>query len=538
MRVLVSCLLLANVFAVGCRPAADSANPTDSPTDGEGEATSSSRSGTAEERALLFDDIVAKTRRREAFSPVKNRALGLDVVEAMASLRDEFVSADSDEALYYALVKLSNARKDRHLTVRPVEGGLVVPGAGGFTVAPIRFAPDFTDSNVVFVADVAEEFPGNETRPSVGDRLVAVDGRQLPDYVAMVEPYHRYSTDAGFRWKLARNVGVRSALLPSNLRGGEQVTYVLERANGGRYEVRVPYLDPKEITWKGLGEPRYPAAFEPVYSTETFDLHRNAEDRVLLLRWHGFRETLVTDMDRLMADAQSNDWLGHDLIVDATRSRGGARGVEVLQRISAKPFRTTFGNLRLSDVIEPFVAEKRAEQAANGAKDAGISETMDGGSMLMDWLENDVLADLKAGRAYTANVPFKLAHLPKDSDGVARPASVHFTGKLVCLLGPHGGSHLDQFAAMVVDNELGHTIGMPTGGYSNTWEWTEVLELPGSGQPLASFMWSIGHTIRPNGEILEGNPAQVAERLPLSRDNATRYYELLVGRAMAHLGHG
>ena len=37
----------------------------------------------------------------------------------------------------------------------------------------------------------------------------------------------------------------------------------------------------------------------------------------------------------------------------------------------------------------------------------------------------------------------------------------------------------------------------------------ETLVFPGTEQPVAQFMWSIGHTIRPNGEILEGNAAAV-----------------------------
>ena len=49
-------------------------------------------------------------------------------------------------------------------------------------------------------------------------------------------------------------------------------------------------------------------------------------------------------------------------------------------------------------------------------------------------------------------------------------------------------------------------------------------------------MWSIGHTIRPNGEILEGNPAQVDDYIPLTRDNYLSYYEILLTKALKHLG--
>ena len=112
---------------------------------------------------------------------------------------------------------------------------------------------------------------------------------------------------------------------------------------------------------------------------------------------------------------------------------------------------------------------------------------------------------------------------------------IHFDGPLVAFFGPGGGSHLDQFAAMIQDNDLGYTIGAPTGGYRNTWEWTEVVTMPDTDRPLVEFMWSIGQTIRPNGEVLEGNPADVDERVPVTAENRASYHALLLERAYAHL---
>jgi hypothetical protein len=161
---------------------------------------------------------------------------------------------------------------------------------------------------------------------------------------------------------------------------------------------------------------------------------------------------------------------------------------------------------------------------------------VDDGTWLMEWLEEDLLQALGRGDSVTAAVPFKLAHAPRDSNGVLQPAPVHFRGPLVVFSGPHGGSHLDQFMSIVGDNGLGHIIGMPAGGYSNTWEWEEVLHFPATDQPVVGFMWSIGHTIRPNGEVLEGNPAPVHDWVPLTPENAPRYYEILLARARDYLG--
>jgi hypothetical protein len=488
----------------------------------------------AADRAALFDYILKKTLEREAFSPVKNRALGLDVEREMLRFRDEMIAADTDEKLYYALVKISNARKDRHLRVRLVEGGLSLADTTGTTQenypvpgtavlhAPIRFATDYgrPGQNFVFVADLARdiaEFTGGVI-PGVGDRLVAVNGRAFSEYVDQIEQYHRYSTVNGFSWQLATWIPQRSYQFPRSFYR-EKLELELERENGERHTLALPYLPPETISWHGHGGQRYPG-FEQVFSTRTFDLHLAAGKPVLLLNWHGFASSLVDDVDRLMEYAIEHDLLDHAVIVDATRSRGGSLGAYAVRRLSPQPFKTTFGNLRISDASEAFV-ERRLQRSRAGAFRPRPGE-IDDGTWLMEWLDGDVTKAIEAGQRYTNNVPFKTAHLPHYSDGIIDPADVHFRGPLVCWFGPYGGSHLDQFASIVVDN--------------SPWEWEEALVFPTSKRPVVEFMWSIGHTIRPNGEILEGNPAQVDEFIPVTQDNYLQYYELLLSHTLEHLG--
>ena len=140
-----------------------------------------------------------------------------------------------------------------------------------------------------------------------------------------------------------------------------------------------------------------------------------------------------------------------------------------------------------------------------------------------------------SGDDYSAAAPFKLAHAPKDSDGVLQPADVHFRGGFAVISGPSGGSHLDQFNAIVKDNALGPIVGMPAGGYSNTWEWEEELTFPGTDRPVVGFMYDIGHTLRPNGEILEGNPAAVDVWIPLTAPGVSDYYARLLDAALAEV---
>lgn len=480
-------------------------------------------------RAVLYAELRDETERREAFSPVKEERLGIDVLAEMDAAASDLADAESDTDLYYALVKIGAARRDRHLAVEPAEGGLVVPGLDEELEAPIRFAADYgtPDATGIYVTDADSAYFA-DAAPAPGDRVVAVNGVPLAEHVARVAVYYNWSTPENLWWNVADDLHERNGLLPPD-HFRDDVTYTLLGADGATYDVTAPYLPDGEVRLPDA-EPTYPD-LELAFSTETYDLYLHTGGReVVLLRWHGFVGSLEDDVDRLVDYAEREGLLGHALIVDATGSHGGSRGAYALQRMTGRPFRCTFGNLRLSDVVPAFVEDFR-----RGVSGGGMSEA---DARLLAWLEGPVTDAWEAGEAYSEDVPFKLAELPADSDGVLAPAPVHFTGPLVALFGPGGGSHLDQFAAMIVDNDLGYTIGMPTGGFSNTWEWTETLTMPDSDRPLVDFMWSIGQTIRPDGEVLEGNPAPVDERVPPTAENRETWHALLLERAYAWLDAG
>jgi len=503
--------------------------------------------GTPALREALFDSILAMTARREAFSPPKEAALGFDPLAAMEALREDVVGAETEDALYYSLVRLSNARRDRHLSVALVDLGIRPAFTDGLEAwsgpepddareVPVRFLPDYDPALPgYFVSDLATG-PGAPAILSVGDRVVGLNGLPVHELETVLVPYIRSSTPAGFRWKLAQALSLRTAVLPPGFLQ-DSLEVEVRKADGSTVSETLPYLAGDALDWSGACEPAYPG-FALEWSTPTYDLYlpENEAVKAIVLRWHRFESSsLVQDVDRLVTFAEEEGLLGHAVLFDATRSGGGSLGAYAVQRLQPKPFKTTFGTLRLSDVVEPFVQEKREEFAAREVNDGGGPETLDDGTWLLDWLEVDVMDALARGDSVTAPVPFKLAHAPKDSDGILQPAPVHFRGPLVVFSGPNGGSHLDQFMSIVADNDLGTILGMPPGGYSNTWEWEEVLHFPGTYQPVVGFMWSIGHTIRPNGEILEGNPAPVDVAVPLTAHNAQGYYEILLDQAWQYL---
>ena len=151
----------------------------------------------------LFDEIIDKTERREAFSAVKEQAMSFSALADMKVLRSEFIASTTEAELYYALVKLSNARRDRHLWVPAVEGGLDHPGLEWLR-APIAVLPDYSDIDnpSFFVAAVA---PGVSS-PEPGDRIVAINGRTIAEYVEEFTSWIGHSTLHGLYWTMARHL--------------------------------------------------------------------------------------------------------------------------------------------------------------------------------------------------------------------------------------------------------------------------------------------------------------------------------------------
>ena len=469
-----------------------------------------------EDRLALFDYLLDATIRRYAFSPPKNQRLRLDFRRDALNLRDDFARAETDPGLYQAIIRFQRLLRDRHLDVFPVEGGLNVTRE--VHRAPIRFAPDFGSRKVRLYVSQLGAPPADEVeKVRFGHELKTVNGLALKDYVTLLEPYLRYSSKNGRLWEIAKAVQTRNTAFPSPL-APEHFVYGLTSESGEAYEVTLRARPEESIFSREMENRTFPG-FRVIQLCASYRLlaHEGGLP-ILLLDWVGFDTHLLPgDLRRLIDCALKEDLLDHHVIVDATQARGGMNSPLLIQVLTGRSFKITFGNLRCSDVLP---------RMARGTEDAG---------RVKDWLQFDAIRDLEQGLAYTQSVPFKLRHLPQGSRGILPPAPNHFTGKLVCLFGSNAGSQVDQFAAMVIDNRLGYAIGMPTGGYSNTWEWAETLVFPTTKKPVVNFEWSVGHTIRPNGQVLEGNPAEVDELVPLTRANFARYYDDLLERAIQYV---
>ena len=476
----------------------------------------------------LFDEIIRKTEQREAFSEIKESNVGFSALEDMKKLRSEFSRAETEAELYYALWKLSNARRDAHLRVGPVDGGLQIPEEAPCVSAPIHALPDYSDIHnpTFFVAAVGSGL----TTPKLGDTIVGVNGQSSAQYVEEFTPWIRHSTLPGLYWHMAHQFPRKVPNVPPRLYS-ERLNLTLERSTGERYDVALPYRDGcRSLRFVGS----YPG-FIQVMNRESFNVLIDRSRRIMLLQWRGFdTDELTKDIPALLEYAEREEILDYARIIDVSLSGGGSGGAYAIQRLVDQPFRPTFGNVRLSDLgkarIQRYV---NREPMADTPDIFGLNLSR---SWLYDWARTDATEAIRRGDEYTPPVPFKLAHLPKDSDGILQPAPLHFSGPVAIINGGvWGGSHLDQFVAMLVDNDLAVFVGMPTGGFSNTWEGDEVLRFPFTRRPVVSFQWSIGHTIRPNGEILEGNPAQPDIYIPLTRQNFQEYHQTLLDTATTAL---
>ena len=299
----------------------------------------------------LFDYIISKTEEREAFSEIKEKNIGFSAIEDMKALREEFLAAETELDLWFALVKLSNARRDTHLRLIPIDAGLQPPEGWPCISAPIIVLPEIWDVHdpTFFVASVEE----GVASPQVGDVIVGVNGRSMKEYIDEFAPSIRHSTLPGLYWDIARYLPRRyNNVFPLSLYS-EHFYLSLERPSGQRYDVALPYGDecPSFSQILRLTDPY--TGFVEVMERENFNVLLDRSRKIILLRWRHFEmddQALVNDVNDLMEYAEKEQILDWDMVIDVTYSSGGSGGAFAIQRLVDKPFRTTFGNVRLSDL--------------------------------------------------------------------------------------------------------------------------------------------------------------------------------------------
>lgn len=469
--------------------------------------------GSSEERAALFDEILLKTKNRESWSPYKEVKSFEKYEQLSLSLREEFINADDDKKLAEALLKLSNLRNDQHLTINPVKGGIEF--SRNYIESGVRFYPDFSKGyHSYFVSDLLTN-SNISSSISIGDELIAVNDLNINQYVDMLLPFVNYSTENNMKWKVAKILSRKYSLFSSdlylsNINQKDNVKFTFKKRDTEEiYSEILEYGISRLSKWQNSCYPKF-SGFDLKFKTPFYELFLSKDGRnVILLNWlklYDENMSINSAIKKLLEYAEKNAILNNDLIFYAPFCEGGNSAPEVLKILASNNFKTTFGNVRISDASKSTSFKGRVRK----------------------WIDIAV----KRGDNYTSNEPFKLRYFKRGGDGLMKPNKVRFTGNKIGVFSSMGGSNVDQLLAMIVDNSIMYTIGYPTGGYSNTWEYSEVLNFRNGSNKVLRYYWSIGHTIRPNGEVLEGNPAQPDELIKLTNKNGEAYWDFLVTRAL------
>lgn len=505
--------------------------------------------GTEEDREALFDHLVELTMQRDAFASLTEHPLhrehpaGIDVVAEMEEHKDDLIEADNAKDMWLALWKMSNIRKDRHLRVYETENGLEIPEELQDDLrAPIRFRTDYSDPDerFLFVRDLGADIEEHvDIVPEPGDRLVSINGTDATEYIESYRIWHHASMEDPYWWEVAGEITRTRDRVPHSKffdEDKEILALGLQRQDGTTYEVDLPYFERGSIDWQGIDEREYPGfssvpEFDDEYNTYRGFYVSDDDLPVVILDWARFDGDLIEAMDHLMEYADDNDLLDHHVIVDATRSGGGSNGAYALARLQSEKFRTTGHNMKVSDLSEGWIRSRLERWEENPPDHEPGQNTV----YEKEWAEKEAIPAFENDNYYTRTVPFKGVQ-PVWGDRFIEPGDRHFTGGLTVWLNPHGGSHLDQFASQVVDNDIGHLMGMPTGGFSNSWQTSETLKFPTTGKPIVDYQWSMGHSIRPNDEILQYNPAQPHEYVPVTRDNYFDYHPMMLDRTLDRIG--
>lgn len=472
----------------------------------------------------LYNYLTSTILEREAFSPIKNKQLNINLKKEFAEHKTSFLQAKTDEDLYFEILKLSNLRRDSHLKMKP----LFLKNYEK-KVLPIKIGVVFDAKKPIFVIkQIANDYANQYPNLKVGDELVKIGGINIDEIIESTKAYIPSSTNNNHYFRLAKALSTNDFNL-SRVIDYDQALFTFKTPQNSTYTYAFSYQKRDEVSFDKVEKYN---GFDLVLKGNNLNTYLSKKDNVLILEWLDFESDLPDEVDTLMKWAYQNNKLGYNLIIDATESSGGSNSIYALRRLVSKCFSVTKGNLRISDITPKFIEKKTQGEIDIESEKYAKRAELDDGTNLRKWLNNQVKDSCLNKAEYSNNVVFKMKY--KTQNDSICPFNTHFNGKIVALFSPRGGSQLDQFASMIVDNKLAHTIGMSAGGYSNTWEWKELVKNPNTNNVLCEFMWNIGHTIRVNGEILEGNPAQVDEYFPPTKENFRNYKNILFHKSLEY----
>ena len=278
----------------------------------------------------LFNYLTSSIFAREAFSPIKNQNLHIDLKRQFKENRKSFLQANTDEDLYFEILKLSNLRRDSHLKMKPTFLESIDKKK-----LPITFMVVFEGKSPLFIVDqIAHGFADAFPDLRIGDELVQVGDMHFEDFIEVTKQYIPSSTNNNHYYRLAEELSTNAFNLSKVVNLNNPV-FKFRSIDHSTHRYTFSYHKKRELTFKEL---RKYKDFNLVLTADNFNTYVHKEQQILLLEWLDFEEDLPDDVDTLMEWAVHNDKLTHHLIIDATQSSGGINSIYALRRLINKPF--------------------------------------------------------------------------------------------------------------------------------------------------------------------------------------------------------
>ena len=448
--------------------------------------------------------------------------LGTSWVEGWTRAHARFLAAQSKEDVYLALLSLKNAVHDGHADLQ-VPAGLRPAQRQWRLPFELRWA--WRDG--ASVLEVATT-PGQGVEP--GLRLLRVDGRPVAELLHEYLEWHRDGSperaqQAFARWLTAREAWRHPA--PD----ARPVKFVfLDPARGVEVAREAAFASgppppngrPSDVDYAGL---------TPVFRGLNVEVFEDAPSRTLVVRYLSFSYQFETeelwnrvavlswpvrplepaprsggsrlqalDVEHLGAYLRTRQGEFSRVLVDVRDNPGGGVNLPLLRLLATKPFRTTTRGVAARPLLtrDPEFREAALSMSASPAMIAQLKKDLDSGAAETSRFSFDCRSEACPG-----------------SEANAEPDPQHLTLPVVVLSGPACISSCDQFVAVVADNGLGKLVGLPSAGASAPFRAPRKFTLA-NGQTF-SITLNVGLTWRPNGDALEGNPAQPDLVFPLGR---------------------
>lgn len=493
--------------------------------------------GAGVDREKLFNVYIQTIKDGQVSSELGFKRLGTTFDKELVRAQTRFLQADTRLDVYYALLSLQRSIHDTHSSL----------------TAPSGLTPPNETFSLPFTLNVR----GN----SLADAQYVVTQSTLPEIKAgFILKQYNSKTISQIEYDFSEWLDSSS---PERLK--VELARALTRTNPSRYSspdtnlpVAIVFVDPTSqqeirlsVTWQ-RGVTDTPSTDYANLALEftgiNYRVYKDAANQTLILAHASFNYNLrdtdlknalskvsyqIPAFDRAVPLENQRDWLAKFLEVNQHPNIQGIRNYPFnaqLEEIDTLALGRYLNQQNLSnlliDVRENSGGSVPMNLIAMVAKarfkvltrelvyvplfqrdDAFLQESLTWTDARMRKIITDQIArDKTAVRSQRFPFDCKTAECKID-EAVFEPNANIRKFNLAILAGPGCVSSCDQFVAIIADNKIGTVVGLPSRGGHSPMRAKKEFQLQNGEKFSMIFTTGIGY--RPNGEPLEGNPAQV-----------------------------